>query len=938
MTSRGRSNNNNEWDLMRDEYNNSSYDPQYPDDNVSGGVQLDHCRLYIRNIPNALNEDGIRTAFSKYGNLHEVYVSKDPAKKYALVRYETPGEAKLAMTKLNNTDPLRLNITIAHKNKNSNSRDNFGNGPRRNNRDDNASASSRERSFRRHDDMINGEDMDETAMPTLDDDLDPETKMKGIQLELQRLKVQEQSMMLQQQLLQLEAARKKNVGVTQSIASNRCILPDGRIVVRNVNDRNLESRDVEGSFAAGAGDSLTIPALQRVASRACVACGSAADSYCSRCGLTPYCSSRCQRLDWAERHRAVCHNLARLSAAKPDTEANVAEDIEITPPTAPLRRPHSPKRDAQRYDDSGSDRGHKNTQQKNTPMQNNNRQGRSFNQGQRNNRAGDRAQRDRSQGDRAPRDRSQGDRAPRDRSQGDRTGQGDRFQGNRQGDRTQGSNNRQYGNRQGNANQGQRPPLRHENQNGHDNWDNKNKPAQATPVAVPTSTPPAEQPKPAPKEAEPPKPKVNGYKPPGNLEGATPKKVVPKNCIIDLLKIGLTPVLMPESSVPSGLLCLCLCMSESFEREYEKLCAIQADGELAGPPSPGDLVAYLNPSDDAWYRARILSPTKMMLIDAGKMVPITDKCQLKPLPAKYEQIPEFTCLLKGPGIEAGQNYNGTLVSSIPGGFKVSLRNVDTGASAGEGQITRFVPEIEEVKPQVASASPSAATPPPIVVPEVPRPDLSNNSTVFLVDAMSLDRAFVRPVDMASQKLYDTVLQDTVLYGRSATPLTEPPIVGQVVIALYEDGLHYRALCQRKNVQKNRYLLEYIDFGNTGVTSLEKLYPCPPNLDLSAQPAIASLVTLECGYKGEFTDPAVQYLENLKDNAVELTLTLTSGTKTAPSGASVHLKVVKSNESVNKKLEEMCLPEWKQMEQRGQDVMDGCLLQQRDRQGTISTQV
>ncbi|XP_063836043.1 uncharacterized protein LOC135085217 [Ostrinia nubilalis] len=719
----------------------------------------------------------------------------------------------------------------------------------------------------------------------------------------------------------------------------------------------------------------------------------AADSYCSRCGLTPYCSSRCQRLDWAERHRAVCHNLARLSA-KPETEPNVAEDIEITPPTAPLRRPHSPKRDSQRYDDSGSDRGHKNTQQKNTPMQNNNRQGRSFNQGQRNfNRPGDRAQRDRSQGDRAPRDRSQGDRAPRDRSQGDRTGQGDRFQGNRQGDRTQGSNNRQYGNRQGNANQGQRPPLRHENQNGHDNWDNKNKPAQATPVAVPTSTPPAEQPKPAPKEAEPPKPKVNGYKPPGNLECATPKKVVPKNCIIDLLKIGLTPVLMPESSVPSGLLCLCLCMSESFEREYEKLCAIQADGELAGPPSPGDLVAYLNPSDDAWYRARVLSPTKMMLIDAGKMVPITDKCQLKPLPAKYEQIPEFTCLLKGPGIEAGQNYNGTLVSSIPGGFKVSLRNVDTGASAGEGEITRFVPEIEEVKPQVASPSPSAAnfqvrqspgrlyvysyrssipggfkvslrnvdtgasagegeitrfvpeieevkpqvaspspsaaTPPPIVVPEVPRPDLTNNSTVFLVDAMSLERAFVRPVDMASQKLYDTVLQDTVLYGRSATPLTEPPIVGQVVIALYEDGLHYRALCQRKNVQKNKYLLEYIDFGNTGVTSLEKLYPCPPNLDLSAQPAIASLVTLECGYKGEFTDPAVQYLENLKDNAVELTLTLTSGTKTAPSGASVHLKVVKSNESVNKKLEEMCLPEWKQMEQRGQDVMDSPTLLYRD---------
>ncbi|KAL0809006.1 hypothetical protein ABMA28_012655 [Loxostege sticticalis] len=255
MTSRGR-HSTNEWDLMREDFNSSTYDPQYPDDDASGGVQLDHCRLYIRNIPKALNDEGLRTAFSKYGTLLEVFVSRDPLKKYALVRYETPGEAKLAMTKLNNTDPLKLNITIAHKNKrDSNSRDSFTNGPRRSTRDDNASVSSRDKSYshRRQEDLTNGDEMDEPPLPPVDDDMDPDTKMKGLQLELQRLQVQEQTVLLRQQMLQLEAARKKNL--TQTTASNRCILPDGRIVVRNVNDRNLESRDVEGSFAAGAGDS-----------------------------------------------------------------------------------------------------------------------------------------------------------------------------------------------------------------------------------------------------------------------------------------------------------------------------------------------------------------------------------------------------------------------------------------------------------------------------------------------------------------------------------------------------------------------------------------------------------------------------------------------------------------------------------------------------------
>ncbi|CAH0404127.1 unnamed protein product [Chilo suppressalis] len=275
MTARGRTSNlNNEWD-MNDDFNNTTCDSQYPDENASGGAQYDHCRLYIRNIPKALNDEGLRTAFSKFGTLTEVFLSKDQLKKYALVRYETPGEAKLAMTKLNNTEPLGLNIRIAHKPKSEQRRDdreprhsidrvNSSSYTRNNREEDTASVGSRGINSRKLEVISNGEDL-EDLMPPLDEDMDPDTKMRDIQLELQRLQVQERTMLLKKQLLHLEASRKKQLTQSNTSPSNRCVLPNGRVVVRNIRDRynhrekvvhwSLESRDEDDSFAAGAGDS-----------------------------------------------------------------------------------------------------------------------------------------------------------------------------------------------------------------------------------------------------------------------------------------------------------------------------------------------------------------------------------------------------------------------------------------------------------------------------------------------------------------------------------------------------------------------------------------------------------------------------------------------------------------------------------------------------------
>ncbi|RVE54901.1 hypothetical protein evm_000268 [Chilo suppressalis] len=916
MTARGRTSNlNNEWD-MNDDFNNTTCDSQYPDENASGGAQYDHCRLYIRNIPKALNDEGLRTAFSKFGTLTEVFLSKDQLKKYALVRYETPGEAKLAMTKLNNTEPLGLNIRIAHKPKSEQRRDdreprhsidrvNSSSYTRNNREEDTASVGSRGINSRKLEVISNGEDL-EDLMPPLDEDMDPDTKMRDIQLELQRLQVQERTMLLKKQLLHLEASRKKQLTQSNTSPSNRCVLPNGRVVVRNIRDRSLESRDEDDSFAAGAGDSLTLPALQRAASRACVACGAPADSYCSQCALTPYCSAQCQRRDWRERHRGVCHNLARLNRKSEGVAPAAPEsDLPNITPAPPLRQPHSsPKRDAppRRGDDQGSSGFAKKSG--NSANTYNNNKNRSFNNNNNN-----------------------------------RNSSGNR-----------GGNFRQGGNR----NQNNQPDDEQEEEWGNKNAQQSTPTTNSQPEPKPgPSAPKQEQSVPKPKPAEtitdvkPSKPQdvatksnteenkvkniPNGIKGPASLNDVTPcKKIIPKNYLLDLLSVGDTILLSVDAnasecrSTAPGF--VCLSMHERFQTEYQNLCevyVVDCENEKGDyKPKPGESFSYFNPSDGGWYRARCVSPQLAALIDSSKLVPLTSTDKLKILPDKYGQYPEFCCILNAEGIKVGDNLKCTIVTKLGDSYKVSLDNVETGASVGQGEVTRWLPTVEYPKPAVERTN----APQP-QIPEVPRPDVVNNSKVLLVDATAIDRVFVRPSDIASQKKFDAILEDVVMYGCSAaTSLKEPPLKGQTVIGKFTDGLHYRALCKRTNVKQNKYLLEYIEFGNLEITPLENIYACPPNLDLSAIPSEVSLVILQCKCNNALTPPATEYLDKLKDTSAELTLTLPSGAKSAASGSAVCLTVVKSNESVNKKVEEMCTPEWKKMEERGADVVESqCLM-------------
>ncbi|XP_026748088.1 uncharacterized protein LOC113509034 isoform X4 [Trichoplusia ni] len=903
MTGRGRNySQSNEWDSTRDDYNSSVYDAQYPDEDASGGVELDHCRLYIKNIPKGLNEEGLRAAFAKFGALQETFLSKDPQKNYGFVKFETPGEAKLAMMKMNRTEPLRLLINIAHKSKrgsDNRQRDNRDWQDRSNDkrerdrmsvsnrdRDDSGSVISRGRNSRVQDEIPNGENnMDELLMEDdygFSDILDPNLHLELESLKLEQLKVREEQLQCKQRVILLKQAERRPMS---QMGSNRCILPDGKIVVRSVNDR--DSRDADVSFSAGAGDS-------RNALRQCVACGSPADAYCAGCGLTPYCSELCQKRDWGDRHSRVCHNLARKHGdgarinrsfidnepKRQNNNQRIVRDFgdgESRPEQpAPLRRPH---------------------------MQNGNRRD------------------------------QENDNVQQQQKFGNKNDRFNRFQDKPKHQPFMPKNQDKE------IPQPKISPKKEPQQNKHPMFNKAPSKSPASSVNTPVKTPvavekkhnlvpasptpvtktpeviavPKQTPVPAPAVAPAPAPASASAIKPATVSDVTPTtKSIPKQYLIEKLSIGDAVILSVETKAsdsrsPRGDY-VCLSMSEQFETPYQSLCedfVVDCDKDTAPYKLvPGDTCSYFNPEDGGWYRARCLAPTSLALLDSGRVVSVTaaDKC--RKLPSKYEAIPEFCCVLSAKNVEVGSNLSCKLLSQTADGYKLSMSDVDTGASVGEGEVFRWVPTVEyQTVP---------------LIPEIDRPSITNDSRVLLVLANSLDRVFVRPASGESQRQYNDVLQRVLLSAMKAKPLEDPPRKGETIIAEYEDGNHYRALCRRTNVKQNKYQIEYAEFGNIEVTTLEKLFPCPPELTLAALPALVSAVRL--ADNTTLSPAATELVETLKDEE-ELVLTLPNGQQTAPSGSDATLTIAKNKVNLNRKLVEMCTPEWKKIEDRGGDVVE-----------------
>ncbi|XP_041983466.1 uncharacterized protein LOC121736370 isoform X5 [Aricia agestis] len=879
------------WNNSRNDFENALYDSQYPDENADGGVQLDHCRLYVTNLPKNLNEQGLTALFSKFGNIVKIHLSRDPTKRYAFVFFEAASQARVAMMKLNRTEPLKLNIAIAHK---KNSQDqNENNNSRASRNFDRRSMADDYGSEGRSNNWNNSDCQNDVYEEELvDDELEMEEDL-DLDVRLQMLNLKEAEIKLKKKILFLNQHKKMN---QQSQQGNRSILPDGRIVVRNVGERAKSGKHVcwapvQENFSSAADDSLSIPALQRDASCACVVCGAPAEAFCSRCGHTPYCGVRCQRADWNNRHRSVCHNLARLNGAPlPDMKKIDAEPS--VPPAQPLRPPR-------------------------------------------------------------PLNRSQNLNSSRDQGNDDSDSQKKYHTRDPRGPRER-NNNQNYhqNNRNGPRNQNGRPNMRHNNSRPADEEESfetnspkpllsmcipkpeEDKPESKTtrqpvkPAAAPEPGP-SPKPQPARQSTEPaPVPKLQPLRQPAQEQpGPSPKpqpvkpaanpppvvqetKITPKQYLPEALAMGSIMMLSLEAAAKTerpGFVCVAL--AEDAAATYQMLCEDYTEdcaktSEIY-KPMPGETFSYLNPEDGAWYRARCLNPTTAALIDAGSTVTTQpDNCRC--LPPKYEDVLEFCCQLDAKGVQVGDNLTCTLVEKVGNTFKVSLAR--DGADIGTGEVFRWLPPVEKPAP-----SPAA-----VLLPEVSRPDVSAGSVVVVEGGA--ERTFVRAATTAALHSFSQALEDVLHAGMQGQlkPLKAPPQKGDMVVGKFTDGLHYRALCKRTNIKQNKYMLEYVEYGNIEISKLEDLYECPPEFTLEAKPTVVSMVKLQLQSK-TLSEKAMEYLGTLRDDNTELTLSLTNGASSGPSGSEVVLTL--KNESINRKLDDLSLPEWKKLEQQGVDIVD-----------------
>jgi RNA recognition motif-containing protein len=75
-------------------------------------------KLYVGNLSFKTTEGDLRTAFSQFGNVTDVYVASDRAtgqpRGFAFVTFSNENESKLAVEKMNGADldgrPLKVNV------------------------------------------------------------------------------------------------------------------------------------------------------------------------------------------------------------------------------------------------------------------------------------------------------------------------------------------------------------------------------------------------------------------------------------------------------------------------------------------------------------------------------------------------------------------------------------------------------------------------------------------------------------------------------------------------------------------------------------------------------------------------------------------------------------------------------------------------------------
>lgn len=309
-------------------------------------------------------------------------------------------------------------------------------------------------------------------------------------------------------------------------------------------------------------------------------------------------------------------------------------------------------------------------------------------------------------------------------------------------------------------------------------------------------------------------------------------------------------------------------------------------------PKVGDFVCGKRLND--WIRGTVVSlgpPMRLAAVDEGRVEEIT---AVKPIPDGFIDLPMLgaTCEITGDfKLENMSQYFFLVTNNNPGkvskdGVEVIIFSADN--KEGRGILRPWTPTPEQKG--------------------MPYAILKTNTEVCIASFRSHARMYVRSLDPKSLEIFNRITQEVAKWSTKVNKLTKPPVIGEILIAKYEeDGNFYRAIVRQ--IKDNNITVSYLDFGNSDTTTIDNLRPISDQL--KEYPSCVTNIVL----KGVPTDVPMnkevhEYLGVLAGTEKPLMCTFTG----VPNKDGVILKCA-GGTSVNDKIVELLTPNWKKEEDK-----------------------
>ena len=252
-------------------------------------------KIFVGNIPLALNSNGLRNIFSKFGDLLEVSKprpTRDGQHSFGFVTFASPKSAVQAISRLNDAKPLFLKVQHARSqvSKTTNLE---------------RQMTELQTKFNKSQDHVDDED----------DDWEKEMKEKEEMLEsVEKFTEDYNSSDSEDDFLVNNDKEKLDDEASVSVAS---------LMRRKSAEKDEEIIDAtEKNIDQGAEDNLDEDDTKRVVNM-CGRCRKPDSGYvCGGCSSIRYCSGACQRLDWP-RHKNTCAKKKKRDSSSPETTSIV---------------------------------------------------------------------------------------------------------------------------------------------------------------------------------------------------------------------------------------------------------------------------------------------------------------------------------------------------------------------------------------------------------------------------------------------------------------------------------------------------------------------------------------------------------------------------------------------------------------------------------------